>query len=254
MKTQQLFPIALFSALSLVALSAHAGLETSPYLMSEEPTASTGHFEWDEFGGSVFAPFAPDAASTGAGSAALSAADFTAQPMDGPGFALVTSTDNVYAGGTLIDWDLNLSGLDTTEADTTVVLQVAATHGSGGQGGIDPASVLLDGAAPTTFIDRGLAPGVLSNIDEGPGSPNDTFFYWAEWRVAADADYLVEFSHLGTHTSFTQVRVDYFNTDGAYVAATPSQVPEPTALAMIGLGCCGCLAANRSRRQEALRS
>lgn len=243
MKTQYFTLTAACVAASLLAASAQAGLETSPYLFTDQAAAATGHFEWDEFEGSVFAPFAPDAASAGVGSATASAADSVAQPDDGPPFALVTSTDNIYSGGTLIDWDLALTGLSTAEANTTVVLQLGVV------GAITPDSLLLDGLAPVEVIDRGVAVDVAHNTDEGPGALFDTRYYWVEWQVAADADYLLEFTHPTTHTSFAQLRVNYFNTAGVYDAAAAGQAPEPTGALLAALA--GCVASLSGRRGRA---
>lgn len=226
-RTVQCF-LSIFAVLASTVL-ANAGIETDPYLFEDSlGVTPTGQFDWDEFGGTgapVTGTHSPDGGSAGIGAAALDMT-FTAQPQDGPPFALLTSTDNIYAGGTLMEFDLNLSGLDTTEASTTVVLQIATL------GPLDPASVLLDGAAPTEFVFRGTKPDVVHDTDE-TNSAFDTSYYWAEWQVAADTDYLIEFSHLFTHTSFTGARADYLNSATPFNAQSPSIVPEPASLGLM---------------------
>ncbi len=229
-------------ALSSLPSPATADLDTDPDLFTEQPIAATGVFYWDEFSAAAgFAgPHAPDVVSSGVGSAALSSMGVP-QPMDGPPFGLVTGTQNLYTGGTIGHWDIDLAGLSTAEANTTVVLQLAAL------GTIDPASFLLDGAAPTTFVDRRVAPGVIHNID-GAQAPSDTSYYWAEWHVPPAAEYTLEFSGADTHRSLTGARVDYFNTADVFDALAASAVPEPSSIALVGLAIASFMVVGLRRR------
>ncbi|MCO6042907.1 PEP-CTERM sorting domain-containing protein [Aeoliella sp. ICT_H6.2] len=231
----------------VLAPAALSDTDTSPYWFADLGTPSTGQFEWDEFAATMsqptpFAgPIVPDVAEFGTGSATLSASDFVPGTGPGPTVPLFASTDNIYTADSVVNFDLSLTGLSTAEAFSTVVLQI------GVQGGVDPTSVLLDGVAPTKLIYRGTSAGVLHDIDDGNAAAA-TSYVWAEWQVAAEAGYLVEFANAGPHTSFAQFRVDYVNSASAYDAVTPSQVPEPSTLAMVGLAGLGLMVACRQRR------
>lgn len=225
----------IMSVVALVAAinSAEAALTSSPYFFTDQPIAATGQFEWDEFVASfppgptaALGPHAADVANFG-GAGTLDALDFTVDPFDGPPFPLITGTENIYAGGTIVDFDVELSGLDTTNAFTTVVLQIAAT------GEINSSSILLDGITPSSFVDRGIA-GVLHDTDNS-NAFFLTNFYWAAWQVAADADYLLEFANAANHTSLAQVRADYFNTAAPFTAVAASTVPEPATATLLAL-------------------
>ncbi len=225
----------IMSIVALVAAvnSAEAALTSSPYFFSDQPIAATGQFEWDEFVASfppgptaALGPHAADVANFG-GTGTLDALDITVDPFDGPPFPLITGTENIYAGGTIVDFDVELSGLDTINPFTTVVLQLAFI------GEADSASVLLDGAAPSTFVDRGVA--TVAHDTDNSNASFDTNFYWAEWQVAADSDYLLEFANAANHTSLAQVRADYFNTAAPFTAVAASTVPEPTTATLLAL-------------------
>ncbi len=216
---------------------AQAALTTSDYFFSDQPIAATGHFEWDEFLASfppgpftASGPHPTDVVGFG-GVGLLDAFDYTAQPFDGPPFPLITATENIYAGGTIIDFDVELTGLSTANSFTTVVLQISSV------GGIDPSSVLLDGVAPSTLVDRSTT-GVFHDTD-GANALFGTTFYWAEWQVPPDADYTVEFANALTHTSLAQARVEYFNTEIPFTATAPGTVPEPAATGLLLTGLIG---------------
>jgi hypothetical protein len=147
--------------------------------------------------------------------------------MDGPPFALVTSTNNIYTGGTITDFNVALSNLDDSLASTTVVMQVAAI---GSFGGFE-----LDGLTPIEFVDRGVA----ADIQHGAGGELfDTRFYWAEWQINATDELALTFANTVTHQSLAGIRVDYFNSVSPFnadAAASVTAVPEPSSLAVLGL-------------------
>lgn len=223
--------LVVFTTFSLLLTSmAQADLTTAPYHFTDQATPSSGTIEWDEFsGGSIvgqtFGDFAPDVAEVG-GSGSLSLF-FTPQPFDGPPFPLLTSTQNIYTGGTLADFDIDVTGLSTLNANSTVVLQLSLI------GGLDESSILLDGQAPVSLLDRGVAADVMHNTDDGGGAAFDTRFYWAEWQVASASAYQLEFSTNASHASFAQARVDYYNTATTFDALAPASVPEPGATLML---------------------
>ncbi|MEM7454626.1 MAG: PEP-CTERM sorting domain-containing protein [Planctomycetota bacterium] len=205
-------------------------MTTSPYLFTDQAISSTGQMEWDEFSGGnygagTFGTFAPDVEESG-GTGSINI-NFTPIPGDNPPLPLVTSTENIYVGGTFSDFDVDIAGLDASGSNTTVVMQLGVI------GGINPFSILMDGTAPTSFVDRGTAPDVFHNTDAGGGAPFDTTYYWAEWQVASSVAHTLEFTNLFPHTSIAQVRVDYYNSNSVFDAAEPGQVPEPTAATLL---------------------
>ena len=227
------FLIATFCLTAAVAgsTSADAALTTSPYLFTEQAATSTGHFEWDEFSNPATGPHAPDVASTGTGDAELSLST---------GF--VTGTQNIYSLGSAVDYSIDLQNLEASTANTTLVLQLSATDS------ITPRTILLDGLAPNTLVDRSVAAGVLHNTDNGTGgAPFDTHYYWAEWQVAAQTAYTIAYSTPEGHVSLAQARVDYFNSATPYGAVAAANVPEPTTLGLLLLGGAASFVAGRRR-------
>ncbi len=229
----RLFLIATFFLAAILArdTSADAALTTSPYLFTEQAATSTGHFEWDEFSNPAVGPHSPDVASTGTGDAELSLSS-----------GLITGTQNIYSLGSAVDYSVDLQNLETSAANTTLVLQLSATDA------ITPSTILLDGLAPNTLVDRGVATGVLHNTDNGTGgAPFDTHYYWAEWQVAAQTAYTLAYSTPEGHVSLAQVRVDYFNSATPYAAAAAANVPEPATLGLLLLGGAASFVAGRRR-------
>jgi len=215
------------------AQSASAQVQQDFY---DTPFASpTGTLEWDAFT-ATFGPITPDLPVVGVGAGNISL-NSVAQPFDGPLVPIVTSTGNIYTGGTLTDFTLDLSGLEASEANTTVVLQVAAI---GSFSGFE-----LDGQTPIEFVDRNEALDVLHG-----GAPFDTRFYWAEWQLGSETDYQISFGNLVTHQSLAGVRIDYFNSAAGESVSAPAvfatAVPEPTS----GLMLAGLLIATAIRRRR----
>lgn len=221
-------------AAALLGPVAQAQVTTDPYLF-EAPSfgSADGTFEWDTFAGAFAGPHAADVATTGTGSASLSVTDITAVPMDGPPFGLVTSSSNLYSGGNTATYEIDLSGLESAEALTTVVVQIAYVPGAGPFA----TTLQLDGMDATEVVDRGIAGGVLHGLVQ---SPNDTAYLWAEWQVAAGSGYTLTFD-TANHTNLAAVRIDYVNSGSVVDAIAPSAVPEPSALALLlgGAALCG---------------
>lgn len=222
------------AAAALLASAAHGQVTTDPYLF-EAPSFGTadGTFEWDTFTGNFADAHATDAGTTGTGSATLTPGVFTPLPMDGPPFGLVTSSSNLYSGGNTGSYEIELTGLDTAEAFTTVVLQIAYIPGAGPFA----TTLRLDGSDAIELVDRGIAGGVLHGL---LASPNDTAYLWAEWRVAAGSSHTITFD-TANHTNLAAVRVDYLNDATVVDAAAAAPVPEPTGLALLlgGAALCG---------------
>jgi len=240
-------PLLAAGLLVTTAGAASAQVTTDPYLFENPFTSPTGTFEWDTFkdtddGGPGFTgPHTPDVGSSGTGSASISANGFVPSPNDGPPFGVVTSTSNLYSGGTTGTYTLDLTGLDDTQANTTLVMQVAYIPGNGPFTGFE-----LDGESPTESVDRGVAQAVKHGVNE---SPFDTTYLWFEWQVDASETAQITFDTL-EHTSLTAVRIDYINSSSLVDAADPSLVPEPGSLALLGLGGLALLA----RRRRACRA
>ncbi|MEM8947440.1 MAG: PEP-CTERM sorting domain-containing protein [Planctomycetota bacterium] len=216
-----------YVCLSVCATTVQAASTSTPYLFTSQPVASTGHFEWDEFANVVpsgpLGPHLPDVASSGIGSADLSVSDPNGFAVFGP---IITSTQNVYSGSELVDFTIDLSGLSTADANTTVVLQVGVA------GSLD--DFLLDGVAPTHFVDRGTA-DVTSVRPDTTTSTQSVRHYWASWDIAAATDYDITFGNPSGNTSMTHARVDYFNSASPFTAVPAGNVPEPTTFALAGL-------------------
>ncbi|MEM0927601.1 MAG: PEP-CTERM sorting domain-containing protein [Planctomycetota bacterium] len=238
----KLFAYSMVTASVLAAGTAQAQIfPTDPDLILTDSLAVTsGSFEWDNFFGSAFASQSPDVVSTGTGTADLTLT-FEAQPFDGPPVPLVTSTSNLYAGGTLVDFTAGVDGAESSEAYTTVVAQISTL-------GTAFDDFLLNGLAPTEFVDR----GTQADVEHGEFSaPFDTNYYWVEWQLSgSDVVSTLDFTfgNTVTHQSLTQVRIDYVNSSSVVDAASPTLVPEPASLFVLGLG---GLLMQRRRRQTA---
>ena len=218
----QTFRLSALFALCLTALTslAQAALTTNPYLFTDQAVTSTGKIEWDEFAGSTASPFLPDVSSTGVSTAELTA---------GGGFT--TSTRNIYSGGGPGNYAIDLQGVTTTDVYTTVVFQFAHTEGQSEQMN----NVLLNGAAPTEFVNRSK-----TAVAHGPSQVGFvTRYYWAEWQTPAASSYTLSLGHGADHISFAQARVDYYNSATQFDAVAPANVPEPASMALALVGLCG---------------
>ena len=188
----------------------------------QDPFAeSTGVFEWDNFA-TTFSPTA-DAQESGIGVPSLTLSS-VAQPMDGPPVAIVTSTNNIYTGGTITEFSAQVSELNNTEANTTVVLQVSAI---GSFSGFE-----LNGQAPTEFLDRGL----VGDVGHGSGAaPFDTTFYWAEWQLDNVMEIEITFANTQTHQSLAGIRIDYVNSSSITDVTAPDVLSLPTLMGDVNL-------------------
>ena len=207
------------SVLCLLGGYVAADVDTDPYLFSHQSIDPTGQFEWDEFEGSHNGPHAADVASTGVGSSELVVTG-ELNPGDGPPFGVLTSTGNLYSGGTFGTYSFSVSEAATTEAYTSIVLQIAAL------GSLDTSTFLLDDMEPVEMVDRGIRFDVVHDADTKM-SEFDTRYYWAEWQVEPKADYELSVTGAHTHLSFAAARVDYFQTPELFDAAAPESVFIP---------------------------
>lgn len=207
------------SVLCLLGGYVAADVDTDPYLFSDQSIEPTGQFEWDEFEGSHNGPHAADVASTGVGNSELVVTG-ELNPGDGPPFGVLTSTGNLYSGGTFGTYNFSLSEASASEAFTSVVLQIAAL------GSLDTSTLLLDDMEPIELVDRGIRFDVVHDSD-AKMSEFDTRYYWAEWQVEPKANYDLSVTGAHTHLSFAAARVDYFQTPELFDAVAPDSVFIP---------------------------
>ncbi len=192
----------------------------------------TGEFGWDGFTGNYSDAHAPDAASSGVGTAFLSV---TPDPdvvagFDGPGGIVGPPglPGDLYAHDTTPVYSLDLGSLETSGAFTSVAVQFAITKSflpPTSRFNLTAASFELDGVGgPDEF--EFLGP--LAQIP-GNSGPEDIDYFWAEWnRLAAgtDLDFTITGS-LGQFQTLTAAKVSYFN--GSDANFNISFVPEPSA-------------------------
>ncbi|MDG1808606.1 MAG: PEP-CTERM sorting domain-containing protein [Pirellulaceae bacterium] len=197
----------------------------------------TGEFGWDDFNGASYGgPHTPDQFVTGTGNA-----NITVTPIPTPPGGVVAG--NLYAHTTVPNWKLNLTGLSSTNAFTSIAVQVATTADFTGAN-LDASNFLMDGMAPDEFIDLGSRTSIPGN----GGVPSPVNFYWAEWiGESAETDYTVDVSGAG---GFFQVlagaKVSYFNTESSFNIT--SSVPEPSSI--IVLGCVALVTQLRRKRSR----
>jgi hypothetical protein len=217
--------------LTFLAFWLASSTASANFFFYDQPTPATGKFEWDVFdllGVVGFpGPHPPDVGAAGTGTAAITA---TAVGSAFPGPA-VTSINNLYAGARIGKYTTSVTGAATAGAETTVVMQIAAL------GTINPASLLLGGAAPTEYVDRGISPGGVN-------------YYWAEWQVGANASLTATFDGGHPHFSLAGVEAAYFNGPNVFDALTPPPIPEPSAAALAGAAGAGIAAIRRRRARS----
>jgi len=181
--------------------------------------AATGEFGWDNFSGEYVGPHAPDRFSNGMGSGLISV---------NPG-GVITSTQNLYSLFSTPTWSISMSGMDSSESFTSVVIQLAAS------GEYTADQFLLNGAAPNEFFTFGQL-----NIG---GFTTD--LYWAQWEGLSAMDSFVATLAAPTgsvHRSLAATKVTYFNTATPY---TIQAVPEPSLIGLLGMSSIGLLLRRR---------
>lgn len=222
-----------FALASIVcsAMFAVANVGSANTLFTDQAVSSTGSFEWDNFV-STTSPTADFSAShlpnlsSGAGAAIVKGG-----VVPPPGFMppAQVATGSLYTGSSKGRFTTSLTSATTTDANTTVVLQLALE--TAGTNDIATSTLLVNGAAPAEFVDRGVSGGFR--------------YYWAEWQLPAAAAYTAMFDTTGNHAALAGVQLDYFNGATAFNAVAPAIVPEPATMVMAGLGLCGIAALRR---------
>lgn len=181
----------------------------------------TGEFGWDDFGttGSPYeGPHDPD--QFGAGSS-----------LSANTGGLITTTNNLYSFFSVPTWNVDLNGLVTDDAFTSVAVQFATSSS------YDSAQFTLGGVAPDEFSFLGQGPEI-------GGFPIN--LYWAEWQgLDAASSYSIQLQGTGQHQSLAGAKASYFNTSSS--SFDISAVPEPTSMAVVGL-LMGLLTFRRGRK------
>ncbi|MEZ6096080.1 MAG: PEP-CTERM sorting domain-containing protein [Pirellulaceae bacterium] len=195
----------------------------------------TGQAGWDQFSpldpGNYAGPHAADVIETGLSNSFVSVTPggFKAGP-------------DLYAFLSTPTWSITVNTASTTEAFTSIALQVATTPPAVGDD-LDNTSFLLNGIAPDEFI----AFGPRTTLSAGGGQPpQDVNYYWASWNgLNAESSYELNVGPGGNHAVFAAARVDYVNTSDSNYQI--SAVPEPaTGVLLICLG----IAATLKRRRQ----
>jgi len=229
---------------ALTASTASAGFRATtdffePAAWSVDDATAT-YQEWDDL--TATAGSVPDVGQTGGlFDATLSA----------PGPVIVTSTDNFYSFSS--DYDVlaeipNHGGADgSLPGGTQVIVQVGTTL-SDGPSGVRPESLIITGPGGEPLLGGGsddpLAEATLfsgttsSFIGDVDYAERAWEFFLPEWT----GDFEVHFT-MAQHSSTDRIRIDSrVVTSGEPLVTT---VPEPTSVALIGLGGLGLLRRRR---------
>ena len=163
-------------------------IQAQEYILFEvanEPSDSV--FGWDLFVGGYPGPHASSLDDAGG--------VLTVSPAGG----LISSTGNLYAFFTIPTYTVSLNDLETSEAFTSVVVQVATTE-------------VLDESRFSLVPDEFEFLGARASLDfDGDQIPIN--YYWAEWNgMTASPDFEVSVSGAAEHVSFCSVRASHFNT------------------------------------------
>jgi hypothetical protein len=221
-------------ALALIASAATfavVNVGSANTLFTDQAVPSTGSFEWDNFV-STTTPTADFSASHLPNlSSGVGAATVKGGVVPPPGFMppAQVATGSLYTGSSKGRFTTSLASATTTDPNTTLILQLALE--TGGTTDIATSTLLVNGAAPAEFVDRGVSGGFR--------------YYWAEWQLPAAAAYTAMFDTVGQHVALAGVQLDYFNGAATFNAVAPAVIPEPATLAMAGLGLCGLAALRR---------
>ncbi|MCD0459873.1 PEP-CTERM sorting domain-containing protein [Roseiconus lacunae] len=172
----------------------------------------------------------PDAGSFGSG-------EFSVLTSNGAG-AFITSSGNLYVSGGPADFDVSIDTSDLTGDFTRVVAQIK-TQGTE----MDPSSLLLGGIAPSI--------GGVVDVQPLGGFGGAAVDYLAIWDLTTTsgpgANLTLEFGSNGPHMSLDQLQIDAFSQ--AFAFTTPSAIPEPATLPLLGaLGAIGAFSRRRRRR------
>ncbi|QEG24297.1 PEP-CTERM sorting domain-containing protein [Mariniblastus fucicola] len=200
--------------LSVSVLSSSAFADEIGYFAGSAE-ASDGDFGWDVFSGAWSDTHQSQFAS-GIGTAELVIGG--GAPTMPPGG--VTETGDIYThDASNPTFDFTLTGLDSSEAFTSVVLQFATTQTT-----LDASAFELGGAAPDEFISLGQDGSVPFGQTSFPYN-----FYWAEWIGVDSATTLNASIDIGSFRVIGGAKATYYNTDSALNVTNVSAVPEPSA-------------------------
>lgn len=218
------FALALIACLPLSA--AHANT-----LFTDQATPATGSFEWDNFISTTNPVSDYSALHAPNLSSGIGAATVKGGVVPPPTFAppAQVATGSLYTGSSKGRFTTALSSASTIEANTTVVAQIAFE--AAGNNSILNSTLLLNGAAPVEFVDRGLAGGF--------------HYYWAEWQLPAAADYTALFDTAANHSALAGVQIDYYNAATTFDAVAAAPIPEPATLTVAAIGLLGVTSLRR---------
>lgn len=219
------------ASIACAAMFAVANVGSANTLFSDQAVSSTGSFEWDNFVVTTTAVADYSASHAPNLSSGTGVATVKGGVVPPPSFMppAQVATGSLYTGSSKGRFTTSLTSATTTDANTTLVLQLALE--TAGTNDITTSTLLVNGAAPTEFVDRGTQGGYR--------------YYWAEWQLPAAAAYTAMFDTAGAHAALAGVQLDYYNGATAFNAVAPAIVPEPATLAMAGLGLCGLAALRR---------
>ncbi len=218
------FALALLACLPLSTARANT-------LFTDQATPATGSFEWDNFTVTTNAVSDYSALHAPNSSSGVGAATVKGGVVPPPTFAppAQVATGSLYTGSSKGRFTTALNSASTTEANATVVLQIAFE--AAGNNSITNSTLLLNGAAPTEFVDRGLGGGFR--------------YYWAEWQLPAAAAYTALFDTAANHSALAGVQLDYYNAATPFDAVAAAPIPEPAALTVAAIGLMGVTALRR---------
>ena len=164
-------------------------------------------------------------------------------------FANLLSSGNAYGGNFGPDDPaFQTTAFATVESGTsggafTRIVAQFETLGSE----LDYSSILLSPSAGTAGT---IAPSFAVATSSTTGTQGQNVSYLALWDIAASQEeYRVDFMASATHMSLDSFRVDSFTQSSAFL--TPTAVPEPNSLALLGLVTGGAALVRRRRTKSA---
>ena len=218
------FALALLACLPLSAVHANT-------FFTDQATPATGSFEWDNFISTTNVVSDYSALHAPNLSSGVGAATVKGGVVPPPTFAppAQVATGSLYTGSSKGRFTTALNSASITEANTTVVMQIAFE--AAGNNSIVDSTLKVNGASPTEFVDRGLAGGF--------------HYYWAEWQLPAAAAYTALFDTAANHSALAGVQLDYYNAATPFNAVAAAPIPEPAALTVAAIGLLGVTALRR---------